>query len=274
MRLAVLCLATSAAAQQPIDVIKDLDDKFNAAYNAQQFATVAGFYNPGADLVPPTGDAFVPGVAAESFFKQAFASGLTNLTLTPLAVHEESSSLWHEIGNATHSLQPGGGFYYVRWIKPLNTWQIAFDCLSIGGAQSNAQSHHANSREHPASREDNVTALLRGLSDGIAARYNAQDFAGVVGAFNPGALYVPPASSTFLDTAGLQAYLASSYMPGASLTLTPLVAKQESPILIHHIGVAITTQAASTSVTNFYIRWIWLPVGGWQIAFQLAIIGD
>ena len=38
----------------------------------------------------------------------------------------------HEIGNVTHSLEPAGGAYYVRWTKSEGSWKIATDIMAIG----------------------------------------------------------------------------------------------------------------------------------------------
>lgn len=116
--------ATNATA-----IIEALDNDFSAHYNAQDFASVASNYNPGAQLVPPTADQFIPGTAVQDFFAQAYGSGMQNLKLTPTHVSQESDTLIHEIG--TVSSTAGSNSYYVRWINADDKWQIAFDMLVV-----------------------------------------------------------------------------------------------------------------------------------------------
>ena len=104
-----------AAAPPPIDVIRALDAKFCADYNAGNAGAVASNYNPGADIIVPNASAIVKGADAAAYFAAQMAAGVANLKLTPLTVAPDSTTLYHEIGNATHSLNPGGGLYYVRW---------------------------------------------------------------------------------------------------------------------------------------------------------------
>ena len=119
----------------PIDEIRALDDKFNHLYNSGQFDAIADLYTEDSVLIPPTADAFIPHSQLVGFFKAA-ATGtppLTNLTLRPIMVKEDADGMTrHEIGNVTHSLEPEGGAYYVRWAKINGAWKLATDIMSIG----------------------------------------------------------------------------------------------------------------------------------------------
>ena len=128
----IIALSTAA----PIDEIRALDEKFNKLYNNGQYEAVASLYAADAVLIPPTADSFIPQSQLAEFFKEAASSSppITNLNLQPVSVQEDSSGMTrHEIGNVTHSLEPAGGAYYVRWTKIEGSWKIATDIMAIGG---------------------------------------------------------------------------------------------------------------------------------------------
>jgi hypothetical protein len=115
-------------------------------------------------VIPPTADQFILGNETAAFFSKA---GLKKLKLVPVKVFQESPTLIHELGNATHSA--GSFSYYVRWINPDSggDWQIAFDCFPIGEPAS---------REGTISRPQlgNSTDVLAALDDSFMQLYNKQ----------------------------------------------------------------------------------------------------
>ena len=152
---------------------------------------------------------FAEGSALSGFFKGAYSAGIRNLHLEPLNVMAESDTLFHEIGNVTHLLNPAGDLYYVRWIKPAGAeWEIAFDSMVVG------KPWKAAPRVAPVPASDNVTELIQVLDDKWGAAFNAGDFAGVAALYNPGALLIPPGSTDFVTQPRLEKFFAAGHKAG------------------------------------------------------------
>lgn len=256
-------LGASAA---PIDDVRAMDARFGELYNAQNFSGVASLYNPAADIIPPTGDAFIKGADAAAFFKEGYDQGVTDLKLEPITVMAESDTLWHEIGNVTHALQPGGGLYYVRWFKPTATapWQVAFDAMAMGLELDPA--HKPVVPQVPTA----ASKIVQAMEDKWTTAFNGGDYAGVAALYNPGAQLIAPGSTDFTK----QSELADFFKEGAEhgikdAKLTTALVSQESPTLIHEIGTVNTAIGGAT----YYVRWI-KPADTWQIAFDIMSIGE
>jgi len=275
---AILLLAAAAllagARAAPIDTVRALDEKFAKLYNAGNIDAVAALYAEGAQLIPPTADGFLHGAALKDFFAGAFAHGLKDLSLTPLNVFAEGAALtiMHEIGNVTHSLEPGGGLYYVRWeMSPVTgVWRVALDIMAISAPWPSAAVAAA-----PPAADSNVTKLIRGLDAKFGAMYNGGDFAGVAQLYNPAAQLVPMTSPAGLGDqfltgrAAFQGFFADAAKEGiANLTLTPTLTLQEGAGLIHEIGEVHSADGGG----KYYVRWI-SAGGGWQIAVDIMSIG-
>jgi len=115
----------------PYIMIQEKDKEFTDAFNKEEFYTVASFYNPDAQLIPPTCDGYVLQPQLAAFFKAAHDSGISTINLKPTVVVQESSNLIHEIGANSINLGTDEP-YYVRWINNGTNWQLAFDIMSIG----------------------------------------------------------------------------------------------------------------------------------------------
>lgn len=250
----------------PIDTIRSLDARLAAMYNAQNFSGVASLYNPGAEIIPPTGNTFIKGSDAAAFFKDGYDSGVTDLKLTPLTVQAESPTLYHEIGNVTHALQPGGGLYYVRWFLAGGAWQVALDAMAMGLALD--PSHAPVTPQPPTAAARTVQAM----EDKWSAAYNAGDFGGVAALYNPGAQLIAPESSAFLAQPGLAAFFKAGAAAGITgVKLSTANVHQESATLIHEIG----TVASDAGGATYYVRWIKpSDAAPWQIAFDIMSIGE
>lgn len=120
-----------AVKDDPSAMIKEKDKEFTEAFNKEDFETVASFYNPGAQLIPPTCDGYVLQPQLAAFFKAAHDEGISTINLRPTVVVQESSTLIHEIGANSINQGPDGP-YYVRWINNGTEWQLALDIMSIG----------------------------------------------------------------------------------------------------------------------------------------------
>jgi len=120
-----------AVRDNPYPIIQEKDKEFTVAFNKEDFDTVASFYNPGAQLIPPTCDGYVLQTQLAAFFKAAHYSGIATIDLKPTVVVQESSTMIHEIGANSINQGPAGP-YYVRWINNGTEWQLAFDIMSIG----------------------------------------------------------------------------------------------------------------------------------------------
>lgn len=275
--LALICLAATASAA-PIDTVRALDKKFADFYNAGNIDAVASLYGPGAQLIPPTADGFLNGAALKDFFAGAYAHGLKDLSLTPLNVFAEANGLlMHEIGNVTHSLEPNGGLYYVRWEMSTVTgvWQVALDCMAISKAWPPPPAAVVAAAKRPAS-DDNVTALIRGLDEKFAGMYNEGNFAGVADLYNPSAQLVPmttPAGLGDQFITGRKAFagfFADAAKEGiANLTLTPTITLQEGAHLIHEIGEV----SSAVGGGKYYVRWIDTE-SAWQVDVDIMSIGE
>ena len=247
-------LLAAAVAVAPPQWMVESDKRFAELYNSQNFTGVQSIYNPGAELIPPTADTFLLGKNLAPFFKQAYESGLRNLSLTPTHVLQESDSLWHEIGESSDST--GKGTYYVRWIKPGNVWEIAFDCMSIGVPSSSSSLVKATPPSWMAAQ------LKKGLE-----LWNSQNFEALAAMYNSGAKFVPYSSDRYIFQPHLESYF-------KSVTPTPMTANgflagyQESPTLYHAIGFTTTKYGTA----KWYCRFIKPEFEDWQIAFELSVI--
>merc|ERR1719233_2848303 len=120
-----------AVKEDPHELIKKLDRQFTDDFNNGYWTEVANLYNPGAQLIPPTCDAYILQPALAAFFEAAHESGINTIDLQPLVVVQESTNLIHEIGlNKINGGAPD--HYYVRWINNGTEWQLAFDIMVIG----------------------------------------------------------------------------------------------------------------------------------------------
>ena len=169
--------AVAAAASTPLDTVRALQKNFSAAYNTGDFTGLAGYYHPDADLVPPTADKFLKHGDVADFFRESAAAGLKNVDLDSLNVLVESSTLWHEIGNASHSLDPSGSLYYARWVNVNDSWVMAFDMMTIGDGFAK-KTHASTSRDggHGNKAPSKVVAALEGL---WSALMQTGDYSGV-----------------------------------------------------------------------------------------------
>eukprot|EP01060_Flectonema_neradi_P001278 TRINITY_DN10753_c0_g1_i1.p1 TRINITY_DN10753_c0_g1~~TRINITY_DN10753_c0_g1_i1.p1 ORF type:complete len:257 (+),score=39.99 TRINITY_DN10753_c0_g1_i1:45-815(+) len=250
-------LFAAAVAVVPPQWMIDADKKFGELYNAQNFTGVQSIYNPGAELIPPTADGFLLGNKLAPFFKQAYDGGLRNLSLTPTHVLQESDTLWHEIGESSDST--GKGTYYVRWVKPADVWEIAFDCMSIGVPSNSSGSSMV--KDQPPSW---MVPLLKKSME----LWNSGKYDELAGMYNPGAQFVPYSADSYI----LQPQLATYFKKiGDGVTMLKnefLTGYQESPKLYHAIG--LTTTKFGTS--KWYLRYIQLDSGEWQVAFELSVI--
>jgi len=120
-----------AVRDDPWPIIEEKDKEFTVFFNNEDWDTVASFYNPDAQLIPPTCDGYVLQAQLAAFFKAAHDSGIATIDLKPTVVVQESSTLIHEIGSNSINQGPPGP-YYVRWINNGTEWQLAFDIMSIG----------------------------------------------------------------------------------------------------------------------------------------------
>ena len=183
--VAVACLAAGAclftvSAETPLEVIAARDAAFADLYNKGDYAGVTAVYHPDADLVPDTVDEFLTHDKLENFFEDSARQGLASLKLEPLNVVVESDTLWHEIGNVSHSLNPAGNLYYVRWVKPNSTWLIAFDMMAIGeGFKQSVQPPKASHRQQRGVAKGNDGQVIAALEGLWTALYDAGDYAGV-----------------------------------------------------------------------------------------------
>lgn len=120
-----------AIKEDPFELLSKLDREFTDDFNNGYWTNVANLYNPGAQLIPPTCDAYILQPDLAAFFKAAHDSGINTLDLQPKVVVQENTALIHEIG----SNRINGGSpepYYVRWIYNGTAWQLAFDIMIIG----------------------------------------------------------------------------------------------------------------------------------------------
>eukprot|EP01061_Rhynchopus_euleeides_P040587 TRINITY_DN6996_c0_g2_i1.p1 TRINITY_DN6996_c0_g2~~TRINITY_DN6996_c0_g2_i1.p1 ORF type:complete len:259 (+),score=86.32 TRINITY_DN6996_c0_g2_i1:87-863(+) len=104
----------------------------------------------------------------------------------------------------------------------------------------------------------------------FGAMYNAQNFTGVQGLYNPGAELIPPGAGTFLLGNQLADFFQSAYNSGLrDLSLKPVHVRQEGDSLWHEIGEV----RDSTGNGTYYVRWVKPAGSDWQIAFDCMSIG-
>jgi uncharacterized protein (TIGR02246 family) len=116
--------------------IEALNNKFIAAFNKGDFATVASLYTKDATVLPP-GAAMARGTAAIEALWKSFGEQVSDPKLTTVDVKELSPSAAREIG--TYSLKTKGstpqevtGKYVVVWEKIGNDWKLATDIWNDG----------------------------------------------------------------------------------------------------------------------------------------------
>lgn len=256
----------------PIDVIRTLDTELCAAYNAGKVAAAAHFYNPEADIIPADAMSVIKGVNASEFFAAQIASGVIGLHLEPLTVAPDNDHLYHEIGNATHALNPGGSLYYVRWFYANDQWQIAMDAKVVSGGWRVGGAHATPS---------NATKIVQSMDNQWAASYNKGDFAAVADLYSSQgsqewARLVAPLAHDFLQPNA--AFFSSMHDPRqggvSSVQLTPTLCVQEGGSLIHEIGRMATMGSTGTNKSHaYYHRWE-RPEGSWLIALDIMSIGE
>eukprot|EP00750_Incisomonas_marina_P027022 INCI6083.1.p1 GENE.INCI6083.1~~INCI6083.1.p1 ORF type:complete len:278 (-),score=64.45 INCI6083.1:398-1231(-) len=272
--VAVACLAAGAclftvSAETPLEVIAARDAAFADLYNKGDYAGVTAVYHPDADLVPDTVDEFLTHDKLENFFEDSARQGLASLKLEPLNVVVESDTLWHEIGNVSHSLNPAGNLYYVRWVKPNSTWLIAFDMMAIGeGFKQSVQPPKASHRQQRGVAKGNDGQVIAALEGLWTALYDAGDYAGVADMYNPGAQLIPANHSTDFLTQDKFAEFFQQQTFGEKAVRKPTLTHQEDDTLIHEIGQMDTAEGQ----TAYYIRWV-KPATSWQIAFDIMSVG-
>jgi ketosteroid isomerase-like protein len=261
-------------ARAPIDVVRELNREFCAAYNAGRVSDAAAFYNPGADIVPPDAASFVKGSNASPLLAAQLASGATGLNFDTLTVAPDNDNLYHEVGNATHALNPGGRLYYVRWALAGGTWHIATSVMAISGGWRVGGA--------PTPAASNATAVVRSMDLRWAARYNAGDFAGVADLYSSQgsqewARLVAPAAHDFLQPN--EAFFRSMHDPREggvlAVQLRPALCVQASASVIHEIGRMDTASSASRNDSHsYYARWE-QPAGrgSWVTALMIMSIG-
>ena len=236
----------------------DADTQFGLRYNAANFTGVQDFYNPGAELIPPTADTFLLGNTLASFFEASYKAGLRDVSMTPKHVLQESDSLWHELGEVKDST--GSGMYYVRWINPTGSqWQIAFDCMSVG-AQDAARRRDAVEVDTPTPQWMNES--VHHITDAL----NKHNYTGAASFYNPGAQFVPGSADAFLLQPQLADFFAAQHW--GHIEVRVVLAYQEADTLWHCIG---ESKVDGQKPTRWYIRWV-RPADVWQIAFELAYI--
>jgi uncharacterized protein (TIGR02246 family) len=131
--LLVLCLALFAcpALAQSKATIQQLNDKWTAAFNKGDAATVAAMYAEDAYVLPPGGD-MVHGRAAIEAFWQKAATQVGDAKLVTLDVLPLGRRAAREIGTVTleTKAQPPQqvvGKYAVLWRKIGGKWLLATD---------------------------------------------------------------------------------------------------------------------------------------------------
>ena len=102
----------------------------STAFNAGKFDSVASLYNPGAQLIAPESTDFMTQPSLAAFCEKSHASGIKDVHLATVHTLQESERLIHEIGHLYSAT--GSHAYYVRWVKPADEWQLAFDIMSVG----------------------------------------------------------------------------------------------------------------------------------------------
>ena len=258
---------------QPKHNDADIIRYLTVTLSTQDFGRVQSYYNPGALLIPPTADQFIPGTQVGAFFKEVYASGLVNLSLVPTMLSLESPTLYHEIGLVSDSGSPNPSPYYVRWIKPAAgaDWQVAVDIMAIGAPEAASA---ATAAGPPTKNEfgDDPAAIIAAKDKALAAAYNSQDFAGCQAFYNPGALIVPPTADAFVPGTGAADFFKAAYASGLhNLSLAPQMLHQESATLIHEIG--LVGDSMSPAPGPYYVHWVKPAGADWQIAFDIMAIG-
>jgi len=252
-----LVLAAVAAAQKPDDpkkLVAALDANFSALYNAGKVGEVAALYNVDARLMPPNATGLLDRAALETFFNASWRAGLRNLSLVPVEVVADGPPNFalHEIGNATHSLNPGGGLYYVRWIRPHGTWEVALDLMAVGGEWSETPAPIDPGKETP------VADLVAQLDAIWNALYDARDWPKLAPLYGDDALLLAPGAGAFEKSPALDgaAYFRDISKAGyANVSRTPAKTVQQTATLVHEIGnLASATDQGYTGGAPFYSR--------------------
>ncbi len=136
--LPVMLLAVSAQARDLKPTIDAGNNKFVAAFNKGDAATLAQFYTKDATVLP-AGAPMVHGrEAAEKFWKGGIDAGLKNLTLHSISVDMLGNSTAREIGRLTLEV-PGKqnqmmhveGKYVVIWKHVGKDWKIDTDIWNM-----------------------------------------------------------------------------------------------------------------------------------------------
>ena len=233
-----LVLAATATAQKPDNpkkLVAALDTNFSALYNAGKIAEVAALYNVDARLMPPDANGLFDRADLFKFFNESWHAGLRNLSLVPVEVVADGPPNFalHEIGNATHSMNPGGGLYYVRWIKPHGTWEVALDLMAVGGKWSATPEPIDPEKENP------VTDMVAQLDDVWNAIYDKQDWPSLAPLYGEDALLLAPGAGQFENSPALDgaAYFRDTREAGyVNVSRTPAKTLQQTKTLVHEIG--------------------------------------
>lgn len=279
----VMLLDDDATPPTPLEIVAQLDSHFNQLYNSQQFDAVQGLYHTNSLLIPPTADAFITQPALKDFFAQAYKMGIKDLHLAPITAirqlpNKPGASIMHEIGNCTHSLQPSGGLYYVRWLDMSNGegWKVALDIMAEGAPWPAAAHAVALERHLPTNApiSDNVTAAIQKLDDIWGTLFNAGNYDGVSALYADGSQLLPPGVTQFIDKAGIAKFLADGVAHGiANVTLTATKTLQESSTVIHEIGHVNSAVGGGP----YYVRWGRTGTGdddGWKLVTDVMSIGE
>ena len=128
--IAGLTLAGPSAAQDQNE-IQEINDRFEAAFNGGDVATLGQMYTEDAFLMPPEADLVRGRENIQKFWKAA-GEQVGDLKLTTLDVKPMGSDAAREIGTFTlktkgQQAQEMAGKYVVIWQKVGGDWKLATD---------------------------------------------------------------------------------------------------------------------------------------------------
>lgn len=239
--LAAIGLA-AAGDTQPIEQIRDLDLKFAYYYNNNNFDAIQALYHDDAVLIPPTADAFIPSSELSGFFEEMAGEGLTDLTLTPINVVTDGPDTLLEIGNVTHSFQPDGGLYFVKWVNdPERGWVVKVDIMAIGveWPEASSASSTANNRRL---LKQNTTKIIQERDDEFSDDYNNANYDAVSDLYTNNCNLLPIGDTDFVPKEGISEFFAESAKMGLTdITLTATMTLDQDSSTIYEIGQVDTS---------------------------------
>eukprot|EP00299_Pterocystis_sp_00344_P001255 c11089_g1_i1.p1 GENE.c11089_g1_i1~~c11089_g1_i1.p1 ORF type:complete len:295 (-),score=54.96 c11089_g1_i1:50-934(-) len=259
---------TTGCDPQPSKIIVERETIFAALFNAQDFDLIEQiFYNPGAQLIPPSADSYLLASQVPAFLKSLYDSGVRNLALTPVCTVTIPNGVIHELGEA--SSNQGSFKYYVRWIPSDVSYQIAFDVTHLNVSESALRTPLSFFSASDVTPSNDINNTIANLDHAFAELFNSQQFDQVQQLYTPDALLVPPTADEFINQPSYAMFFKSVYESGAkNLQLFPQHVLQESDTLVHEIGHLSHALGGGT----YYARW--RAVGStWKIEFDLMSIG-